>query len=267
MIFFLIFYLYGTIKRICKDKDDNMHKKHYSIIAYFISISLLFVILITSIRMNAFQHSFYERMYENLQTATTAQVPQEDLMKATTVLLDYLEDKRDDLQVEIHRKGNVNQAFNAKEILHMEDVKQLYQGSLTIYRVCLYGMLIGILYLGIRLKKGVFSYLALRFVKTALYFFLFVAFLGAYAIIDFDSFWTSFHYIFFSNDLWLLNPATDFMILMFPEQLFFQLVLRIIACFSIGMGSIFVLCLYFLKREVRAFTTRSSLLLERMKKK
>ncbi|MDE6195978.1 MAG: DUF1461 domain-containing protein, partial [Erysipelotrichaceae bacterium] len=132
---------------------------------------------------------------------------------------------------------------------------------------CLYGMLIGILYLGIRLKKGVFSYLALRFVKTALYFFLFVAFLGAYAIIDFDSFWTSFHYIFFSNDLWLLNPATDFMILMFPEQLFFQLVLRIIACFSIGMGSIFVLCLYFLKREVRAFTTRSSLLLERMKKK
>lgn len=263
-MFSLLFYtFYDSIESICSDKGDNMYKKSCSILAYLISISIIFIILVTSIQMNAFRHQFYESEYERLQTAQSINVPSEDLKKATTALLDYLENKREDLQVDIHVRGNVVQAFNRKEILHMEDVKNLYQNVLNIRSICYYIILFGILYLCIKLKRETISYLALRFIKTSLCFFVFVAFLVTYAIIDFNSFWTIFHHIFFTNDLWLLNPATDFMILMFPESLFFQLVLRIAACFIIGFVGLFVLCLYLLKKEMLTFSARNSITLER----
>ncbi len=37
------------------------------------------------------------------------------------------------------------------------------------------------------------------------------------AVSGFDSAWTQFHVIAFSNDLWALNPARDHLIQMFPE--------------------------------------------------
>ena len=42
-------------------------------------------------------------------------------------------------------------------------------------------------------------------------------YIGAFAVTGFDSAWTRFHEIAFSNDLWLLDPDTDHLIQMFPE--------------------------------------------------
>jgi len=49
--------------------------------------------------------------------------------------------------------------------------------------------------------------------------------------VDFTSFWVSFHHLFFTNDLWLLNPETDVLIMMVPQQFFSDLVARIIIRF------------------------------------
>ena len=37
--------------------------------------------------------------------------------------------------------------------------------------------------------------------------------------------------MFFSNDLWMLNPATDRMIRMFEQQFFFDMVARILVVY------------------------------------
>lgn len=49
---------------------------------------------------------------------------------------------------------------------------------------------------------------------------------------DFNKYFFLFHEIFFNNDLWLLDPATDLMIRMLPEEFFADMLIRI--------GSIFV---------------------------
>jgi len=59
-----------------------------------------------------------------------------------------------------------------------------------------------------------------------------IAALGLYAALDFNSFWTSFHLLFFSNNLWLLDPSTDILIMMVPGEFFFDLVIRIILLFA-----------------------------------
>lgn len=44
-----------------------------------------------------------------------------------------------------------------------------------------------------------------------------VVFLAGALIVDFNTAFTVFHEIFFTNDLWLFDPAEDYMIRMLPE--------------------------------------------------
>ena len=49
---------------------------------------------------------------------------------------------------------------------------------------------------------------------------LMIIILGVLILIDFTKYFTIFHEIFFSNDLWLLDPRTDLLIQMLPEPFF-----------------------------------------------
>ena len=53
-----------------------------------------------------------------------------------------------------------------------------------------------------------------------------LAFVAVCAAVDFDGVFRRFHGLLFSNDLWLLNPETDLMIRMLPEQFFMSVALR-----------------------------------------
>ena len=48
-----------------------------------------------------------------------------------------------------------------------------------------------------------------------------------WALADFNGAFTAFHHMLFTNDLWLLDPATDRMIRMFPEPFFIDIAARI----------------------------------------
>ena len=49
-----------------------------------------------------------------------------------------------------------------------------------------------------------------------------MAVLGIVIMADFDSFFYRFHLISFANDLWMLNPATDYLIMLFPQGFWFD---------------------------------------------
>ena len=53
------------------------------------------------------------------------------------------------------------------------------------------------------------------------------AFIGIASVIDFNAVFVRFHHIFFDNDQWIFDPATDYMIRMLPEGLFYDFVIRI----------------------------------------
>lgn len=199
--------------------------------AYIAAISAILLVLITSIDYNCFQRSFYEQEYEKMETAASLHMSQEDLMKATTTLLDYLQDKRDDIQVEITTYGITAPAFNERESLHMIDVKNLYQFALHIRIGAGILLIASILYLVYVKRKETLDMLAHGFTQIAIAFICFVVMLGLWAAVDFTSLWESFHRLFFSNDLWLLNPRTDLMINMFPEAFFFHMVSKLTLMF------------------------------------
>ena len=70
-----------------------------------------------------------------------------------------------------------------------------------------------------------------------------VTVLGIAVARDFNAVFTLFHEIFFDNDLWIFDPATDYMIRMLPEGLFFDFVIRIGWMFLLGAGILLLLSL------------------------
>ena len=68
-----------------------------------------------------------------------------------------------------------------------------------------------------------------------------VALIGIAAVVDFNAVFVQFHHIFFDNDLWIFDPAEDYMIRMLPEGLFYDMVMRIGAIFVGGLAVVLVL--------------------------
>lgn len=219
------------------------------ICAYVASIGLILVLLVTSIDVNCFNKGFFESEYTTMETAKSLHMSNEDLMKATNALLDYLQDDRDNIDVDIEVYEMERKAFNERETLHMIDVKNLYQFALSLRFWSGVLLVVSIVTLIYMKRKEIVHELSVAYAKTALCFLCFVAMLGIWAQVDFTSLWESFHRLFFDNDLWLLNPRTDLMINMFPEAFFFHMVLRIAGMFLIVFLGLWMGSLLYLKKE------------------
>lgn len=223
-----------------------MKQRWLRVCAYMASACLILVILISSIDIQCFRRSFYEREFETLRIGEENHVSDEDLMKATNALLDYIQGKREDIQVEIALYELPSVAFNERERAHMVDVRGLYQFAIVLRWIsivlvlCCGGLVV------YKKRKECFPLFAAAYLRCSICFVFFVAMLGFWAAVDFTSLWEMFHRLFFTNDLWLLNPHTDFMIRMFPEPLFFHMVMRIAVSFlavfiGLGLGAVWYL--------------------------
>lgn len=195
-------------------------------------------VILNCVNFFCFQKSFYQREYQKLDTAEQIGMSGADLQAATDALLDYLRGKREDLHVQATIGGQQREVFNQREILHMADVRTLYLWAMRIGNGLL--ILAAAFYLwawiGGRDKAAVLGgYLQGNYILLGL-----IAALGIYAALDFNSFWTGFHKIFFTNDLWLLDPRTDILIQMVPEQFFFDLVMRIVVSAAVIIAVLMV---------------------------
>ena len=190
--------------------------------AYASSIAVILILLVSCIDWVCFDRSFYEREYANLDSAASLHMSQADLMRATETLLEL-----------------PKEAFNERERAHMVDVKGLYQFALWVRIAAWFVLLVSISVLWLVKQKELYAWLAVGYARCAVIFVALLLCLGAWAALDFTSLWESFHRLFFTNELWLLNPRTDLMINLFPERFFLHMVLRIALLFVVGFMALF----------------------------
>lgn len=215
-----------------------MRGKLLRILSAVCGVFVVLGVILNCVNFFCFQKSFYQREYQKLDTAEQIGMSGADLQAATDALLDYLRGKREDLHVQATIGGQQREVFNQREILHMADVRTLYLWAMRIGNGLL--ILAAAFYLwawiGGRDKAAVLGgYLQGNYILLGL-----IAALGIYAALDFNSFWTGFHKIFFTNDLWLLDPRTDILIQMVPEQFFFDLVMRIVVSAAVIIAVLMV---------------------------
>ena len=203
-----------------------------------LSFSVIAILLISSFEIAMYaDFSVYQREYEKYDVLDDLDMKMEDVMYVTEEMMAYLRGDRDTLSVITTVEGQEQDFFNEQDRFHMGEVRDLFTGGLNIRTGAVVTALICLAFLIASkacLKKILArSYqIALGITGAA------VIFIGAAALIDFNAVFVQFHHIFFDNDLWLFDPAEDYMIRMLPEGLFADMVLRIGLLF---VGSLLIL--------------------------
>ena len=200
-----------------------------------LSFSIIAILLITSFEIAMYSDfSVYEKEYEKYDVLSDLDMMMEDVMHVTREMMAYLRGDRDTLSVVTTVEGTEQDFFNEQDRFHMGEVRDLFIGGLNIRTGAAAAALICLVFLVVskaRLRKILArSYqIALGITGAA------VLFIGIAAVVDFNAVFVQFHHIFFDNDLWLFDPAEDYMIRMLPEGLFADMVLRIGILFVAGL--------------------------------
>ena len=136
-------------------------------------------------------------------------------MDVTDQMMAYLIGKKAELSVITDVDGETQDFFNEQDRFHMGEVKDLFLGGLKIRNIMLVAVLLILILLAARkadliklLPRAYFVTLGITGVITVV--------LGGLFASDFDKYFRIFHDIFFDNDQWMFDPATDYMIRMLP---------------------------------------------------
>lgn len=153
---------------------------------------------------------------------TTGLAPSE-LDKAARGLIDYFNSGDETISLTVIKDGKPFKLFNEREVAHLRDVKGLLR---LVYWLLLGTLVYALVYLGLslflwrdrrRLAWGLAGGSCLTLAVMLI--------LGLGILLNFDWLFWQFHIISFANDLWLLDPTRDYLIMLFPRGLWYDVFL------------------------------------------
>ena len=208
-------------------KQSNTVIKLQWLAGVILAFAVIAAVLITSFEIAMYaDFSVYQKEYEKYDVLSELDMTMDDVMYVTHEMMAYLRGGRDTLSVMTTVEGKEQDFFNEQDRFHMGEVRDLFIGGLNIRMgSCIAAVLCLVFLLATRadIRKVIpRSYQAALGVSAAA-----AAIIGIAAVIDFNTVFVQFHHLFFDNDQWIFDPATDYMIRMLPEGLFYDFVIRI----------------------------------------
>lgn len=196
------------------------------IIAHWLFVLCLPLLLFTaSIAGAANSLWLYQYGFEKYDISRVTGLSEAELVKAAAGLISYFNSSEADINISVVKDGEAFRLFNQREVAHLRDVKKLFWLD---YRVLL-GTLIYVL--GFTLVRLFWwrdwRQLARVVVAGSSLTLALMLALGLATLLGFDWFFWQFHLLSFANDFWLLDPAHDYLIMLFPRGFWIDAVLFI----------------------------------------
>ena len=210
-----------------------MNKKISTSFKIFSSILWVPVTLCISLEIITFSDWVYEYNWTRNQISQNTGLKIDQLNEVSDQIKGYFKDDQEKLEILLQQPGRqVFSLFNQKEIDHMIDVKNLIQATLLFERIGLVLLLVFFIFFLFREGSKIFYENFKRIILGSFLIWSILLFLIIFGmIIDFNYTFTLFHKIMFTNDLWILDPNTDFLIMIFPQRFFLEISAAIIILF------------------------------------
>ena len=196
------------------------------VMGYITALCLLVLIVCQSIIFPTFFMPFFRQQYarehpsQGMTVAEYIGMSDEDLMYVTAELLNYMRGRRDSLEgIRATVNGVEQEFFSERDIIHMVDVRVLYDRLFMVRNAAFWGLLamIGLM----AITKSPVRHLLARCSREVMAGFLLLSAITAGVIaIDFERAFEIFHLIFFDNDYWILFPPRDRLVMMVPIEFF-----------------------------------------------
>ena len=192
--------------------------------AFITAVAGVLVLIYIAFFSAVMNDSFLEKVNIRIGTHEKLGMSEEDLGKVARSMIYFTKGESDVLQVRVTMNGVERDFYNEKELLHIEDVRDLVREVRIFITVCgivfVTGSIWAIWSKNVhKLAKGFLVGLGLVIVLAAV--------VGVIAVIDMQAVIYGFHNLFFDNDLWLLDSRTDMVIWLFSHEMYGSAIARI----------------------------------------
>tara|TARA_B100001765_G_scaffold191519_1_gene138856 strand:- start:152 stop:868 length:717 start_codon:yes stop_codon:yes gene_type:complete len=164
----------------------------------------------------------YDDGFEKYSISRISGITDSDLRQVGADIRSYINSGYEPLDVQASILGTERDLFNDREVAHMKDVKQLVRG---VYVLALASALYlaAMVVTSFALRRGQFVADLAKCLAWGggLTLVLLVVF-GLVALVGFDSVFLKFHQLSFANDFWRLDPRTDYLVRIFPQDFWFD---------------------------------------------
>lgn len=176
----------------------------------------------------------YNDGFEKYSISRTSGIADADLRQVGADIRDYINSNEEPMDIQTHIFGVEQDLFNSKEIAHMKDVKKLVRG-VYVLAIASAMYLLAMTLIGFARQRGQFTqHLANRLAMGGGLTLSLLILFGAVAAFGFDSLFIKFHELSFANDFWQLDPRTDYLVRIFPDNFWFDATLWVAVRAIIG---------------------------------
>lgn len=164
----------------------------------------------------------YTDGFEKYNISFVTGITEADLEQVSADIRGYFNSREEPLQLGTRVFGREQELFKPKEIVHMRDVKRLVWGVYLIAGVSAVYLLVSIGVGFLRQGRDYFQVLSRRVLWSAGFALVIIVGVGLFALVGFDTLFLKFHQLSFANDFWQLDPRTDFLVMLFPQDFWFD---------------------------------------------
>ena len=164
----------------------------------------------------------YRTGFEKYHVSQVTGISDADLLQVSADIRAYFNSGHEPLAIRTRIFGVERELFNPREITHMRDVMRLVQGVYLIAAVSAF-YLIAALAIGLARQRRYFlRLLAWRLLWGGGLTLAIILTVGLFAVLGFDTLFLKFHQLSFANDLWQLDRRTDYLVMLFPQNFWFD---------------------------------------------
>ena len=199
-------------------------------ISYFLWVPLILTI---SFEIITFSDWIYEFNWDRNNISYRSNLTNNELDQVSDQIKDYFKNDDEKITINIERNKSIN-LFNQREIDHMVDVKNLIKFTLLFERISLV-----IIFFTLIISSYINGLKEIQRVLIQIIYKSFIIWSGIILliisgmVINFNYTFTLFHKIFFRNDLWILDPRNDYLLILFPERFFLEICIIILLLFTL----------------------------------
>ncbi|NQW22591.1 MAG: TIGR01906 family membrane protein [SAR202 cluster bacterium] len=176
----------------------------------------------------------YNNGFEKYSISRISGITDSDLRQVSAELRSYFNSGDEPLSVRTSIFGVEQDLFNDREVGHMKDVKRLVWGIYILALASAVYLTI-VVAAGFAMQRGRFvGPLAKQVAWGGGLTLLLLVIFGVAALAGFDSLFLKFHQLSFANDLWQLDPRTDYLVRIFPQNFWFDATVWVAARAIVG---------------------------------
>jgi len=204
-------------------------------VLFMVCLSILLVTATTAFEFNSLW--LYKNGFQKYNVSQTTGLAEAELDKAATGLVSYFNSDEEYISLTVVKDGRPFELFNQREVAHLKDVKGLIRLN---FRLLLGTAIYVGAYAGISLwwrRKRYWRRLAWGVVGGSSIALGMMLALGiGSTVLDFGQLFTQFHLFAFTNELWMLDPTRDYLIMLFPEGFWYDATM-LFAKITIGVAA------------------------------